>query len=349
MADERDESPAVATLPWHAPYPWQLAAMREALAQRGSWPHALLIHGPRGIGKHALALGFAQALLCETPGADGLGCGTCAGCHLAIAGEHPDLMRLELLAVDPKDGELKTVDMINIERVRSLIDFVALTSHRQRAKVGVIVPAERMNVAAANALLKTLEEPPANTYLILAADLPGLLPPTVLSRCRRLAAPLPAVEAATRWLIDQGVADAANVLAQAGGAPRLALELADAALQSERNTWLAALARPDRMPVIALAARIDEGPRDERRGRLARVVDWLLAWSADLARVAAGGNASRNPDFAREIALLAARVAPLPAIRYHSSLLRQRALLAHPLQPRLVAEAMLIDYQALFG
>ena len=159
-ADERDGDVATKALPWLAPLPWHEVPMREALAHRDTWPHALLIHGPRGIGKHALALGLAQALLCEAPRADGLACGECPGCRYAIAGEHPDLMRLELLDVDPKDDELKPVDEIKIHRVRKLIDFVALSSHRHRAKVGVIVPAERMNVQAANALLETLEEPP---------------------------------------------------------------------------------------------------------------------------------------------------------------------------------------------
>ena len=89
--------------------------------------------------------------------------------------------------------------------------------------------------------------------------------------------------------------------------------------------------------------------KDERRARLAWRIDWLLAWTADLARVAAGGSARQNPDAATRWRCSPQRVAPLPLFRYHRSLLRQRALLAHPLQPRLVAEALLIDYRALFA
>jgi DNA polymerase-3 subunit delta' len=77
---------------------------RAALAQRSTWPHALLVHGARGIGKHALALNLAQALLCEAPRPDGLACGQCASCRYAMAGQHPDLMRLELLAIGAADG-----------------------------------------------------------------------------------------------------------------------------------------------------------------------------------------------------------------------------------------------------
>jgi len=345
-ADERDVAPA--TLAWLPLCPWQADAARMALAQRVSWPHALLVHGPRGIGKHALALNFAQALLCEAPAADGLACGECPGCRYAMAGQHPDLMRLELAMIDRDDGTLVEVDTITIDRVRTLTDFVQLTSHRQRAKVAVIAPADRMNPAAANALLKTLEEPPPATYVILVSDRPGRLMPTILSRCRKLAAPLPTPESARAWLTARGVAAPDLALAAAGGAPFLALEQADPAVQSERAAWLAALSVPDRLSAPGLALRIDSGARDERKARLARAVDWLLAWTADMAHVRAGVAPRQNPDAAAALGRLAAQVAPIALFRYHRSLLRQRALLVHPLQPRLVAEALLIEYKALF-
>ena len=346
MADERDEAPA--TLPWLPMLPWQLATAQAALAQRSTWPHALLVHGPRGIGKHALALNFAQALLCEAPRADGLACGECASCRYAMAGQHPDLMRLELLMSDPADGALIEVDTITIDRIRALTDFVQLTSHRQRAKVAIIAPADRMNVAAANALLKTLEEPPPGTYLILVTEQPQRVPPTILSRCRKLAAPLASPEEGRAWLAAQGVASPELVLAQTGGAPLAALFCADPVVQSERRAWIASLSRPAELSAPVLAARIEAGGRDERKARLARAVDWLIAWSADLARVNAGGSPRQNPDAADALERLAQRVAPVLLFRYHRLLLGQRALLAHPLQPRLVAEALLIDYKALF-
>jgi DNA polymerase-3 subunit delta' len=232
--------------------------------------------------------------------------------------------------------------------VRALTDFVQLSSHRQRAKVAVIAPAERMNAAAANALLKTLEEPPPGTYLVLVADQPGRLPPTILSRCRRFAAPLPAPADARAWLAAQGVEAPDLALAQAPAAPLAALAHADPGVQAERRAWVGALVAPERLSVQMLAARIDAGGRDERKARLAHALEWLIAWTADLARVAAGGTARQNPDAAPALAELASRVAPVALFRYHRSLLRQRAMLAHPLQPRLVAEALLIDYRALF-
>ena len=243
MTAQPADTGAAPALPWPALPPWQAPLVAEALAGRASWPHALLISGPRGIGKHALALHLAQALLCETPHADGSPCGQCPGCRYAIAGQHPDLMRLELTTFDESTGEWETVDTIAVDRVRALIDFVLLSSHRQRAKVAVIAPAERMHVSAANALLKTLEEPPPGTFVILVSDQPGRLPATIVSRCRMLPVPLPPESAALAWLAAQGVAAPAAALAQAGGAPLLALSHADAATQAERKAWQDALSR----------------------------------------------------------------------------------------------------------
>jgi DNA polymerase-3 subunit delta' len=346
VTSERPVEPV--RLPWLPLLPWQLDAARATLAQRASWPHAMLLHGPRGIGKHALALNLAQALLCESPRADGLACGECAGCRYATAGQHPDFLRLELLLIDPEEGTLAPVETIGIDRVRALTQFVQLTSHRQRAKVAVICPAERMNAAAANALLKTLEEPPPGTYLILVSDQPGRVPATILSRCRRFAAPVPAPATARAWLAAQGVEEPDLALAQAAGAPIDALARSDPAVQAERRFWLCALGQPERLCVPTLAARIDAGGKDERRARLAHALEWLIAWTADLARVVAGAAARQNPDAAAPLQRLAAQVAPIALFRYHRSLLRQRAMLAHPLQPRLVAEAVLLDYRGLF-
>jgi len=343
-----ESAPDEAPRAWPALLPWQVAFARAALATRATWPHAMLVDGPRGIGKRTLALSLARALLCETPAADGLACGTCPGCRYVLAGQHPDLQLVEPFKVG-EDGEIELLDTIPVERIRTLIDWVQLTSHRGRAKVAVIVPAEALHSSAANALLKTLEEPPAGTYLLLVAHQPGRIPATLRSRCRRVPAPQPDPAAALAWLTAEGVTDAASVLAQAGGAPLSALAMADAEWQKERSVWLQALARPQALSPVALAARIEALGRDQRKAMLGHALDWLIAWTADLGRVAAGGVPVRNVDFAPALAGLQATVAPIPLFRYHRSLLRQRALVAHPLAPRLVAESVLIGYRALFN
>jgi DNA polymerase-3 subunit delta' len=341
------EPAAPEVIGWEPLLPWQTTAAREALAGRARWPHALLVTGRRGIGKRSLALNFAQALLCEDVRPDGAACGRCAGCGYVAAGAHPDLRLIEPIERD-EEGNVKPVESILVDRIRELTEFAQLTTHRQRAKVAVIAPAEAMNTAAANALLKTLEEPPAATYLLLVSDQWGRLPATIVSRCRVLPAPEPDAANATAWLTARGVEQAPLLLAQAGGAPLLALALADPQMQRERAALLDALTQPDRISPIAFGARLDAYPRDERGARLADAVYWLLAWTADLAAVVSGGTPRFNPDRRDALATLGARVARVSLFRYYRTLLRQRELLGHPLQPRLVAEALLYEYCAVF-
>jgi DNA polymerase-3 subunit delta' len=344
MTDAREPK----SISGHPLPPWQRATAAAALAERSRWPHALLVTGRRGIGKRSLAWHFAQALLCEQPRADGSACGHCPSCGYITAGAHPDLRLIEPVEYD-EDGDPKPVDAIVVDRIRELIQFTQLSTHRQRAKVALIAPAEAMNAAAANALLKTLEEPPPGTYLLLVSDQSGRLPATIVSRCRLLPAPEPDVESATRWLAAQGVERPELLLAQAGGAPLLALTLADAATQREREALLDALSQPERLSPVAFGARLDAYPRDERKARLADAVYWLLAWTADLAAVASGGTPRFNPDRREALASLGGRVARVALFRYYRALLTQRALLGHPLQPRLVAEALLFEYRAAFA
>jgi hypothetical protein len=112
--------------------------------------------------------------------------------------------------------------------------------------------------------------------------------------------------------------------------------------------WLGALAEPRTLSPTLLSARIDAGARELRKDRLADVIDWLVAWTTDIARVAAHGAPCANADFAPALAALAPRVARISLSRYHRELLRQRARITHPLTPRLTVEALLIDYRALF-
>lgn len=326
--------------------PWQRASIASLSSRRAHWPHAMLIAGAQGIGKRALAFALARARLCETPAADATACGTCPSCRYASAGQHPDLRVVEPIEID--DDEVKAVEWISVDRIRALIRWAGITSHRGGAKVAIIAPAERMHAAAANALLKTLEEPPAETYFMLVSHLPGRLPATIVSRSQRIAVPHPTRAQAGAWLATRGVADADAVLAQANGAPLQALALADPGYQAERHVWIRAFAAPARLEVAALGARIDAVPRDQRKALLAGVIDWLLQWCVDLARVGAGSAPVGDPASEGALRALSRSVARPALFRYHRQLLQQRALLAHPLSPRLVAEALMIDYRALF-
>ena len=330
------------------PLPWQRRFVADMLARRSGWAHALLLTGPAGIGKRRLAEVLAGALLCESPRSGGSACGECAGCRYVAAGQHPDLRVLEPVDVDD-EGVAKSVEAIVVDRVRSLTEWAQVTSHRGGSKVALIAPAERMNAAAANALLKTLEEPPSGTFLILVSHQPGRLLATVASRCQRIAAPRPTGAESAAWLAGQGVADPERLLAQAGRSPLAALAQGGADYQAERASWLAAFARPSALSAVTLGARIDALPREARKDGLAALIGWLAGWCDDLARVRFGGEPLQNGDMKAELGALAGSVAPIALFRYHRALLHARALLGHPLQPRLVAEALLIDYRDLFG
>jgi len=326
---------------------WQQPMLAALLQRRAQWPHAMLVTGPAGIGKRVLAQSLARALLCETPAADHSACGHCAGCRYAAAVQHPDLRIVEPIEID--DDEVKVVEWISVDRIRALIRWAQVTSHRGGAKVALIVPAERMNEAAANALLKTIEEPPAATYFILVSHLAGRLPATIVSRCQQIVAPRPTHAEARAWLIGQGISEPDAALAQAHNAPLRALALADPDYQAERSVWIRAFAAPAKLEVAGMGARIEAAPREQRKERLAGVIDWLLGWCTDLARVHAGGKPAENIGAEGALQALARSVAPFALFRYHRRLLNQRALAAHPLSPRLVAEALMIEYRALFG
>lgn len=199
---------------------WNVLAERAA---HHTLPHALLLCGPAGLGKRALAEAFVRARLCEAP-RDGHACGTCRTCRLLAAGTHPDRLRVTL-EVNEKTGKLRRE--IVIDQVRDLSARLAMSSQLGGWQVAVIDPAEAMNTAAQNALLKTLEEPTAATLMVLVSDQPWQLSATIRSRCQRLDFANPPPAAALAWLSARGVAHADAVLSAAGGNPGQAWLLAE--------------------------------------------------------------------------------------------------------------------------
>ncbi|WP_232470610.1 DNA polymerase III subunit delta' [Methylococcus sp. BF19-07] len=254
-------------------YPWLVPARRRLAAylEAGRLPQGLLISGAAGLGKGVLADDFARRLLCISPSAEGA-CGTCQACHLAVAGNHPDYLHIE-----PEEAGKR----ITIDPVRRLIDRLSLKPQYSASRVVVIRPAHAMNIAAANSLLKTLEEPDPHTLFLLISERPAQLPATVLSRCQRLEVRLPAREDALRWLHGQGVGeDAEALLAMAGGAPLKAAELHGGDLAQRRrrlfDDWLAVLREESDPLAVAEHWAKEDGET---------VLTWLHGWIADLIRI----------------------------------------------------------------
>lgn len=212
--------------PWHAE-PWRHLLERR---ERGSLPHALMLCGPSGLDKRGFSERLQRALLCDAP-VDGEACGRCRACKLLDAGTHPDRVRIGL--EERKDGVLRKE--IVVQQIRALSERLSKVSQFGGWQVACIDPADAMNQAASNALLKTLEEPGESRLLILVADAPWKLPATIRSRCQRIEFRLPDSEASLQWLEQAGVRDASAALQAAAGNPGLARRWAEEGQLAERD------------------------------------------------------------------------------------------------------------------
>lgn len=317
--------------------PW-IARQRDALlAQRG---HAWLLHGPSGLGQYTLALQLARAWLCDAPTEHGA-CGACASCHGIAVRTHADLRVLmpevqmqqlgwplpEKAQAEIDDKKRKPSREIRVEAMRDAVEFAQRTSARGRGKVVLVYPAEQMNAVTANALLKTLEEPPGDVRFVLASEAAHRLLPTIRSRCQARTLQWPAVPEALAWLGQQGVESAAAEvwLRAAGGRPDDALQLARSGRKPEDWAGLPrALAQGDPAPLAEL-----DGPR---------LVLVLQKLCHDLLALRVGA-APRY--FAAADLPAAARLPSVNTLTRWAGLLRQQARTAeHPFNPGLMREAL---------
>ena len=213
-------------------YPWLQTQWQQLLNQyqQKRLPHALLIEGPAGLGKLALAENLAALVLCEQQGT--AACGYCRGCVLHAATNHPDYFKLQ-----PEEDAKN----IKIEAIRELTNQLSQHSHQSGYQVAILQPAEKMNRAASNALLKTLEEPAGQVLIILVADQSSALPVTILSRCQRLLCSASQSVEAQAWLQRELSAEVQSIellLQAADYAPLQALKLANLDYLNCRNHLL---------------------------------------------------------------------------------------------------------------
>jgi DNA polymerase-3 subunit delta' len=324
-----------------APYPWLEASWQRLLATRARPAQALLLAGPRGTGKSKLALAWAQALLCEAPQADGAACGGCPACHWFATGTHPDFRLVSLQEKTGKEGEAKMAPAIEVDQAREAVDFVRLSTYRAGFRVVLVNPADSLNLASANALLKVLEEPPLNTVFVLVSDQPRRLLPTIRSRCTRVDIGLPPLELAAQWLAGQGVDDAINLLALSGGTPLDAQRWADSGELDERSSVLEGLARPDRLDPVTLGERW-KAVSPQAWHNLA------YKWLGDLLAVRLQGKVQFNRDFAEVLARLGGQADLAKLLALARTQANEGRILAHPLNRALQLEAWLIQYRHVF-
>jgi DNA polymerase-3 subunit delta' len=263
----------------YPPYPWLQENWDRLQQARSSQrlPHALLFVGNRGMGKHALVEALAHSLLCESPVDGGTPCGNCRSCQLFLSGNHPDFT----VIAPEEEGKA-----IRIDSIREFTASEGLTSHSGGYKVILIEPAEAMNRAAANSLLKTLEEPMTSTLIILNSARPADLPATIRSRCQQLHFPPPPEEMARKWVESQTGTENSEILLQlASGAPLLALQYADQDILEQRQQMLGEFIAviEEKLDPVDIAGRWEKLD-------LSRSLHWISSWIVDILKLGSGAD-----------------------------------------------------------
>ncbi len=263
-------------------YPWQetqWSKLSEVLRQ-GRLPHALMLSGTAGTGKREFASVLANLVLCDQAIVNGSEehsaryrpCGECKSCKLIQAEAHPDIRYFE-----PEEKS----SVVKVDQIRELNDYIAKSSQQGAFKVAIIHPAEAMNVNAANALLKSLEEPSRKTLIILVVDQPGRMLATIRSRCQVIEFPLPSRDQSRDWL-QQALPENQHIdelLELSAGSPIKALQLADSEAVSQKQAMIGDLAQ-----VLKRQATVVSVATQWQKYELKIVLDWNLLWAQQLVR-----------------------------------------------------------------
>lgn len=317
-------------------YPWQKEAWRSITSCGENLPNAWLLYGARGTGKVDFARTLAHGLLCENT-KDYTACGSCPSCLLAAADNHPDLYILT--PIIEEGDSAKKLAQIKIDAVREMIADVRLTPLRAPRRVVLVYPAESLNLQAANALLKILEEPSPTVVFILVTHTRDRLLPTVKSRCRQFALPAPDFAAAGSWLQENAPEKTREQLAFHGGAPLFA---EDESAHALRGSLVEVLCAPRLLAVLDYAAAFDRAKQP-----LAVFLDALDKWLADILAHSCGAQARFYPAHREVLAQLAQKTDTRKIFRLRDTLAAVLPFGRHTLNTRLAAESLLIDYMKL--
>jgi DNA polymerase-3 subunit delta' len=326
-------------------YPWQTQLWERLAHDSQRLPHALLLHGRAGIGKYDFARSFSQALLCLNKMPNGGACKTCASCHWFNDESHPDFRLLSPEqeaesddAVPSKKTKKKT--QISVAQIRDLSDFLSLSSHQSSGlRIVLIHPAETLNIASANALLKMLEEPAQGVIFILVAHQLQRLLPTIISRCQKINMPVPNESQALSWLEEQGVKNAKQQLAYLEGSP---IKVCSEQIQFDQlsDIWKHLALGPKLEPYVLAPLLIANSAE-------AGVIT-IQKWIYDMVAVKLGQQARYHLQHIGALQALADRVNLSRLFDMHKKMNELRKLASHPLNHELQMESLLLDYTKIF-
>lgn len=306
-------------------------------------PHAILLIGAEGLGKAAFGDKLARLLLCESP-VDHAACGNCASCHLIDGGNHPDFRHIHPGTDEEEEGatekaKKKGPGIIRIDQIREIEPFVFVGSHRMGRRVVLITEAEAMNTAAANSLLKILEEPPASVYFVLTSSKQRFLLPTIRSRCRSVAFSAPGSAVAREVLAAAGLEKAdGRFLDLAGGAPKRVIKWQETGILKPLDRLIGTLLTPPSDP-ISLAASWDGLLRSESALSLEHLVEEVQRWIFDLTLERIAGGVRYHQGWARP-KLPTGSPDPFALLSAWQELKQFRRSARHPLNQLLFLESM---------
>ena len=328
-------------------YPWQTQVWQHLNQDAQRMPHALLLHGRSGIGKYDFARHFSQALLCADKNEQGFACGHCSSCNWFNDDSHPDFRLLspeqEIEAEDEPVSTKKTKKktQISVAQIRDLASFLSLSSHRSGGlRIVLIHPAEALNLASANALLKMLEEPADGVVFILVAHQVQRLLPTIISRCQKINMPIPDEAQAMAWLEEQGIVNAKQQLAYLEGSP-IKVFTEQTQFNQLSEIWRLLAMANKLEPHIAAPALIANSVES---GIIA-----LQKWLYDLLAMRLGQDNRYHLAHADVLKVLAEKVNldRLFVLQKKCNELRKLAL--HPLNHELQMESLLLEYTRAFS
>ena len=337
-------------------YPWQQSVWPQIRNHVITKAQAFIFSGRKGIGQLEFSEYLAQSLLCEQPTQAQFACGSCRSCQWFEQGTHPNFYRLEPEALlvesdldatqalsdskqssEDTNSKKKLSQQITIDQIRHLDQFLYLSGHQSGRKILLIHPADCMNVSAANAMLKRIEEPPPQVLFFLVTDRLQALIPTIVSRCMRITLPYPDRLSVKNWLHQEGIEENSIDLSWFGTSPQLVKRYLEAGYSAYYVALIEKLSSPMQLDPITLAEKL-------HKQELSMIVSWLQKWCYDLVSFQILGRVYYHHRYEAAIKTIVATTEPKQLIDFWKRLAQFQQWSRHSLNARLFLEELLFAY-----